>query len=366
MSPSSGSTIGTPIIPGPPPPIYRAWCQGALTLARYVELTNFPSCGFWGVAHEDEAGNSCHIIWTERERLELANYLCQAQEMIEAELGYPLGFRWFIEQNVPYTVPLLARWGHVVEAGIRAAKVVQADVPVNHLTDPAIIGPVATTVTNVNELKIYYPGTDLEIVPSKVVLSGGFVTFYVPRCRLVALENFDNPDVGWNYSDISVFEDTVDIYRIYNDPSVNAVLTTNHQCSFSCALQGCKEYTRAACIYITQPEIGAMEIYPATYDSGWRRTGNCVNGWMRVNLYYKAGTELDRLAENAIIRLAHSLMPSEPCGCDPVKALWKRDAHVPEVVTRERLSCPFGLSDGAWMAYMFAQSKRLVRGGLAV
>jgi len=55
-------------------------------------------------------------------------------------------------------------------------------------------------------------------------------------------------------------------------------------------------------------------------------------------------------------------MPEEPCGCEVAQRLWRRDRHVPEVLTRERINCPYGLSDGAWQAWRFTQSMKLVRG----
>jgi hypothetical protein len=70
-------------------------------------------------------------------------------------------------------------------------------------------------------------------------------------------------------------------------------------------------------------------------------------------------TPLTRQVEDAIVRLAHSKMPDEPCGCDMLQRHWKRDRNIPQVLTRERINCPFGLSDGAWFAYRQAATLKI-------
>jgi len=57
-------------------------------------------------------------------------------------------------------------------------------------------------------------------------------------------------------------------------------------------------------------------------------------------------------------------MPKEPCACDIVQYYWERDRNMPEAFTRERANCPFGMSDGAWIAWRFAQTLKTVRGGV--
>jgi len=100
---------------------------------------------------------------------------------------------------------------------------------------------------------------------------------------------------------------------------------------------------------------------------------------MKVLLNYYAGREYvdddgrlyawARQAQNAIIRLAHAKMPSEPCACDAASGMWKRDRNV--IVDgfgrpmRGGLSI-FGPEEGAWAAYMFtrAPGMELVRGAV--
>ncbi len=180
----------------------------------------------------------------------------------------------------------------------------------------------------------------------------------------------DNPTAGIDYDTISNFLSTVDVKRVYNDPSTHADLVWPHAGSCAgvpgCSCPTCSEYALTGCIYIRNAELGIVDVLPATYSSGaWSRTGTaCCSKPERMRLNYRAGMNpTTTQAQDAIIRLAHSKMPEEPCGNNSVIAAWARDRNVPEALTRERLNCPFGLSDGAWIAWRFTQSLRIVRMG---
>ena len=83
-----------------------------------------------------------------------------------------------------------------------------------------------------------------------------------------------------------------------------------------------------------------------------------------IGLYYYSGeTTLTQTAIAAIIKLAHSKMPEEPCGCDVVMKLWRKDKEVPPVISSERAKCPFGINDGAWVAWKWVQSLRKFKVG---
>jgi hypothetical protein len=57
-------------------------------------------------------------------------------------------------------------------------------------------------------------------------------------------------------------------------------------------------------------------------------------------------------------------MPKEPCGCDPLRAMWQRDRLQLDTYTRERINCPYGTSEGAWIAWRWTENIKLVRGGI--
>lgn len=340
----------------------------AVTLPRYAAMIQVTECSIYGVNNPDSPEPGCRDIWLKSQRDEVQRYLAEAQEEIEQQISYPMTRRWFANELHPYRHPVFTNWGHVIEGGVKAVSAIQAGAAVNHATDPAVIGPLATTVTDVDEITVFHPGSEVEIIPSAITIGGGNVTIQIPRCRMVKEAQADNPPEGWDYADLLNFEATVDVKRVYNDPSVNAVLVWPHQCSTICAQGGCGEYTHAGCEYVRVPEIGSMDVTPATYSGGqWVTSSNlsCCRGTPQfVRLNYRAGVTATRQMEDTIVRLAHSKMPDEFCGCEVWTRLWRRDRFVPEVLTRERINCPVGLSDGAWTAWTFMRQFRLVRGDI--
>lgn len=352
--------------------------NSAVPLERYIQLVGgYAECAMWGVNRTADATyRDCYQIWDKNQRDMVVQYLAEAQEEIEDVIGYFLSPRWVVgdladEENYDpryiddqkYTIPLKTRWGVVIEAGVKAESTISAGESVDHSADPAVIGPVATTVTNINEIRIYYPGDDVEINPSSVVISGGNVTIQVPRCRMVKPELADNDQNGVDYTDTNNFLATVDVKRVYNDSSTNATLVSPHSCTASCSTSGCSEYTQTGCIYIREERIGSLDVFPATYTSGsWVRSGiNCCT-FDRVRLNYRAGlTNITKQAEDAIVRLAHAKMPHEPCECSTIHDVWERDNLIPNILTRERINCRFGLTNGAWVAWQRVQAMKLRR-----
>lgn len=337
----------------------------AVPLSRYCARVGYREPAFWGLMHPDNDRWECRQIWTESQRAMVAWALLEAQEELEAEIGYPLTPRWFTDERHPYRPILATRWAEVIAGGVMADTLLEAGATVSYLADPATI--VATVGSRAAAtLHLFLPGTDSEVTPSAVAIVAGVATFSVPWARLVAEAYRDNPAGGWDYNDVATWgAATVDVRCIANDPSTQATLVARHGCSLSCNATGCADYRDAACIYVRDPRLGTVSVERADYVAGaWTRA--CVTRrpeWAVLN--YQAGvTTLTRQAEDTIIRLAHSKMPDEPCGCEVTQRLWRRDRNTPEVLTRERINCPFGMSDGAWTAWRFAQTMKRVRGAV--
>lgn len=340
----------------------------AVTLPRYAQIVRIDECLVYGVtnASNQDTGNNCRGPWLEHTREWLIRYLAMAQQMIEEQVDYALSPRWFTEEIQPYNWrhhnPIQVREGYLIEAGIQATSDISLGEAIDQTSDPAIVGPVATTVTDINEVFIYHPGTDQEMIPSAITISGGNLTIEIPRCRTVTIANQDNPSTGLDYNDLTNFETTCDIKRIYNDPSVNAEIVYPHKCNAACS---CSETTQTACIYIRHPRLGIIDVKPATYSNGsWSgKITNCCDYPEFIRLNYKAGRETTYQIEEAIIRLAHTLMPAEFCSsCNTWQQFHKRDNEMPQVLTRERINCPFGVKNGAWFAWTLVENFRQVRG----
>jgi hypothetical protein len=369
--PSSGSGIGVPVTTTAISTL-EPLASCALSLSDYANIIGYDECAFFGVAYDGQIEYDCRMFWTEWQRLDVYRALVEAQQILETELRYPLCPTWVIgtpeeygEQRYvdiqPSGNPLLTKWGFLIASGVRAEATLASGITVTYTVEPAQVGPFAATINDVAEVKVYYPGSDREIAPIRKTYSGGMLTIHIPRCRLVSVPN--TIDEGVAYEDLSNFLTTVDVRRIYNDPSIGGVMVTPHACVGDCSLNGCVEYTQTACMYIRDHRLGIVEIVPATYGGGgWTRNSSCTYQYIEARLNYYCGLRnADVAMKNAIVRLAHARMAAEPCGCEIVQRLWERDRHTPDGLSRERLNCRFGTSDGAWAAYQLALSRKLRR-----
>lgn len=348
--------------------------ESAVKLVRYADILGISEEQFFGINRPSTRRESCQPIWTLDQRKMVARYLKEAQTEIEQITKFPLSPRWITDEFRYYGYPLHAQWTKIIAAGFKHSTTIQAGKALVMATDPATFTQ-ATTVTDEDEIKIYHPGTTVEIIPSALTISAGNIIASIPWARLVKLSKQDNDENGLTYTDATNYETTVDIVRVYNDESIQGGLFWHHRdsggscdctCDWCCAT--CGDYSENACIYIRNPETGALDLLPATYsenDLEW--TASCLTCYCSapdsVRLNYKAGLEtLTPQVEDAIIRLAHSKMPQSPCGCNVAQEFWSRDRNVPAVLDAVRLQCPFGISDGSWFAWKQANALKFQPG----
>lgn len=377
--PASGGGVGTPVVaPDASSTIYDQQEELLLTpncavsLVRYAKLIGYDEVSFWGVlAERDLQVTACDPIWSENERMTLQNALAEAQQEIEQVIGYPLcptyisgtyddNPRWFDQQSY-CSSRLITRYPRLIQAGSLAIQTLEADSEIDYDTTAGIgiVGPISTAATVTSEIKIYYPDSDREITPSKITLSGGSVIIEIPKYRMVKQEFLNDPSGDVLYETPGFFLAEVDVKRIYTDTTNQATLVRPNCRNGSC-VSGCYECTQTACIYIRDPFIGLVDVNPATWNSDlseWRTDVICRSNYSLVRLNYLAGVRrLDLQAEMAIIRLAHVKMGRPPCQCDRTREMWTRDYDTTGAITRERVNCPFGLSNGSWSAYRWALS----------
>lgn len=340
--------------------------DNAVKLARYAQIIDFPECALFGVNYSGDDLSACQHIWSHQERVVMARYLNEAQIEIEQVTHYPLSPKWFANEQHRYQCrSLKTNWTKIIAAGTKAVSNIALAEPVNHATDPAIVTVLAVGALDPNEVKVYHPGTDAEITPSSIDVTGGVLTIEIPRCRLVlaALEN--TPSDGLDYSDVGTcltsfsfgnpgnFECEVDVKRVYNDTTNQGVLVYPHGKGCTCVTQ-CESDEDDACVWIRDSELGFVDARREALSELTCACGN-VPSYAKLN-YYAGLLELNTQAEDAIVRLAHAKMPHPPCGCETVMQMWTRDRNIPQVLDSERLNCPFGLSDGSWVAWMFANA----------
>jgi hypothetical protein len=324
----------------------------ALKLARYAQLIRYDENAFFGINAPTNRERAVRKIFTKIDRDMIARELGAAQTDIESVLCFPLGQKWFVlEQHDRNRKNLLfTSWAHVQVLGARAVADIDTGVALDHSADPATIPSTVTTVTDVSEIHFYEAGTDVEVFPSVLELSGGEINASFPRARLVKESKQENPATGWSYDDTGPggpFMQELDIRRVYTDSSAVGVfvwpLGKDH-------CPECSEDTEPACGYIQSTTSGVVTLLPD-------QSGNC---------YYCGATKLrltlDSLAEDSIIHLAHARMAVMPCtDSDPLMMLWKQDRFVPSDISEQRANARFGVTEGAWRAWVYATKNKHFR-----
>jgi uncharacterized protein YqiB (DUF1249 family) len=327
--------------------------QSAVSLARYARIIGYTEWAFFGFSTPDNDRYECREIWTKSQRDDISLYLAEAQDEIEAILQYPLQKKWFTDERHPARLSAITEWAKLIAAGTMAVSIIEDDAAVDISTDPATvtISPVSA-IADLSEIKILYPDTDIEITPSNIIYDSGTATLvlYIPLARLMSYTLLDNPESGvipdaTSFS--TTYQLTVDVHRVYTDPTVQAKLVYRDQCLTSF----CSDQYDSVCEYLYNPDIG--EIHVPLHSHMCQST--CYKSYSHVLLNYCAGIpKLTRQTEQMIVRLAHSKMPTEPCGCEVTQRLWRRDRNIPQLLTKDRIDCPFGMSDGAWIAWRWA------------
>lgn len=357
--------------------------QSDITLALYANVVGqLPENTFWGVRRSDDPDYDCNTYWSKWQRDSVLRALSDAQIEYEQETNFPILRRWIADEQQPYSWPLQAHWNMIFDVGIRATEAIATDAVVTHVADNAQGDPspstvtVATTVTDVNEIRVYYPASlgvegPVEIDPSDIDISGGNAVISIPRWRMVHPNFINTPSDGLDYATVTNFLSVVDITRVYHNSSTQGTLVWPHRNNATCTSNPitccvtCDEYTRTACIYVRDGRVGQLDVLPATYSAGSWNTNTaclCVTPEHAI-LNYRAGpATMDWQTQLAVIRLAHTKMPDEPCGCEQAQRMWKEDRMIPDSLTLNQANCRFGRMNGAWFAWQQAQATKIWRG----
>lgn len=346
--------------------------------------------------------------WQHSDRIgrdDIALAIQQAEFEISQEAGFNLMPDWVEEERLPYPHPgvpesynlygINVRWqlksveaskGHMISGGMQAKSVIQAgaaivrsDLDTDGYQETCTV-TVATTVTDVNEIHLYYPAKDgddgWEIRPIKVRITGGnaIITFYA--WQIVAANQMDN--INPNPLDASLaatYETTVDVYRVYNDPATQVQFIWEGDPDFCCGTcTACQLGTQAGCFHIRDERLGFVVPAPATYDSSdgsWTAQDYSVcREPDQIRLWYYSGyrnprdnrpyAELSDYWKPAIAYFAASKFERAVCGCSNVNQFiekWRRDAAFSSqeeggfTVTAELAANRLGTTMGALYAY---------------
>lgn len=367
--------------------------RSAVTLAQYSKAVEYTECALFGVDARGSAvevvGNACVDIWTLQQRNYILRYLAEAQIELENETRMLFGRTWVTGQldspndrltdtqtysghnyshynkyamksGAKYT-----KWHNVKALGRQVVTNLALAEPLVRTGDPSTVTialPVAPNgITDITRVRVFEAGNfgtqkQLELTPSDVVIDtvGNTLTIEIPRCRTVLYDLMNTPVSGLDYADLANFIENVDIYYFATD-NVNSLSIINSNCN--CGTTETFSCLEFATISDTTTVIPRRNCFPST-------SCLCNQNQIYCGLYYEAGeAQLNQMQIDMIIRLAHSKMPTEPCGCETAQRLWAEDREIPEVQTADQLNCPFGLNRGAWIAWKWSQTLKKRRFG---
>lgn len=346
----------------------------------------------------------------------IARAIREAELEMAAEAGFNLMPDWTTEERLPYPQPAIPgvynmygtnpkgqlnslelRKGYVISGGVRAksaislgAAVVRSDADGDGYAETCTV-TVPTSVTDSNEIHIYYPGKSSadswEIRPINVTLSGGNAIITFKAWQITAANQMDRLNASpLDAENAANYETAVDIYRVYNDESTQLQFMWENGGGLDCCgtCQACQFSTQAGCFHLREHRIGLIVPAPASWDSSisqfttqeWTacRAPDQIRAW-----YYSGwrGQGLDRPKvtldpywKNAIAYFAASKFDRAVCGCSNVSNFidkWRRDASFSSqeeggfTVTPEMMANKLGTTMGALYAY-----KQIHRNGVRV
>lgn len=313
-------------------------------------------------------------------------------QWVEEEVVLPTHYRtelYSLRNAQARAKSLTASHGYVQEVGRKTSTYI--DTPATVFSDPngdgfneLITITFATSVTEEEELHVYYPSKDgrdeWEIRPlTSIAIAGGVATITFQK-YLIPLENlveevpsFDDPHIQIDGDDDTNFLQTVDVYRVYSDPAQQVTFYSDP--SYDCATPPCDPSTLTGCLFVRDKRRGILAYQPATYDedSAAYTSANFTFVPQKAIIYYKAGLKDDRqkypevMMDTALERMiafyALSLLDTELCGCDNTREIWQYMTLDRARISREEsynilwndLSNPLGTTTAALLLWKHIQ-----------
>lgn len=337
----------------------RSSVNTLIPLDRFARIIGINPLHFNQVYHTVSPSTLCSMpivqyAWQDSDRVgreEISFALREAENVFAEWLGFDVAPRWIAQERARYISPanrssfnsggyyrsVQTRRGYVITGGQEAKTLIQAgdtvvysDVDGDGYKETATIS-TPTTVTDTDEIAIYYPGkggaSEWEIRPlTSVAIIAGVATITLRREQLV-LENlqelFGSESVDGEVD--ANFLATVDVYRHYNDPSVQVRFLWEDNDATGFPMQtgffNIRDYRNG----IVVPRAGNWVV--ADNDFTLTEWAECSTPDY-VDLWYKAGWNSSPELERAVCLYALSLLDRPICGCDSINhhsMYWRED-----------------------------------------
>lgn len=331
--------------------------RGTLPLALYASrLIGVAEAQFWGVVESTAASAD----WRLDDRNDVLKFWRDAVRDVEVRLGFHIWPRFVSAETVRLThgSSIYLRFGHVRTLGLRSIESLQGGATIDYASKPGfgVVSPIPLSGTDVLEIDVVHPGTDVPIEPELVEINGGSVTVTIPQCRLVTLAAQNTSKVGVQTGTTASFETTVDVRRIYADTSQPGSIVYP-------ATESRDEVAIAAVVRLLDPVTGRVAIVPADAT----QIPACLSvtdppPYARIN--YWSGLDPDDYRVlplvDAVRDLTHARMPYAPSRdrCKAAERLWEAARFVDE---KRMASSPWGSAAGALDAWRRIAGERLVR-----
>jgi len=332
--------------------------QTGLTLDRYQEILGLPIAAFNGLNKPDETPvYACSTIWKQFNRDNLARFLASAEEKREQELGYFIAPKYTSLDEYPISNPLILKKKYLISLGIQVVTTVQNAIAVTHrdiggnILDPITLAiTTALTIVPANVV-VQYAGEDVPIHPSSVTFSGGVLTILIPRSRLVKPSLNDDREDPLMYDNDNNFVTTVDVKYVSYD-ATEAV----HYISFG---ENFAETSTEGIGLIKDKRLSIVELDTSVLSCvlGFADCSSASNPIVRIS--YLSGRQQSIMTDMQTLRLAHCLMPFEPCGCEAAYQYWRDDV----TENAQSIITPYGSKNGAVEAWVADSRARVGQGG---
>ncbi len=381
----------------------RARTKTYLPLDTWAEIVGLDPRHFNQVTTTVKPVTSCAVVmkqydWQEAQavsRESIAQAIQQAERMVTRVLGYTPLPDWIVDERVRtwqpgipdvintgladargFPMPAPLRMKHFISGGIEAKTLIQAGVAVV-LTDEdgdtyfeTATVTVATTVTNPDEIAVYYPGEagrdEWEIRPlndpitrrRSVTIAAGVATIVMATHQLVDADLLTALNPGpVDGAVLSNFLATLDVYRHHNDPQQQITqLWSPTQGLCDCGTTGCvtcAHTVQTACMLARDLRRSVVNFSAATWNATTNQFDAAISAVRRIpeNLrtWYYAGfrdldhadapnVEMDTDLARQIAYLSLTFLPRAVCGCDVTKQLFNEK----RVDMAQRTSTPAG------------------------